>query len=265
MMLLKFSPANAKLKHLEPLVGGKVFSFSILAGVTCPYAKECESKAVLGDDNRLHIVDGPHTVFRCFSASQEVLFKLVYAQRKYNMDMLATCGNKVDKLVELIQSSLPVKAKCIRLHVSGDFGTYNYFLAWLEIARKNPNILFYAYTKSIPFWVKSINDIPENMVLTASRGGYKDNLIDEYKLRNVTVVHEPEECMLVVKAKNKNKMPKGSKYAGMPVDHNDSFACLPKHRNTNFVLLVHAIQPKGSEASKGESILNGLGSYSKGK
>jgi hypothetical protein len=181
------------------------------------------------------------------------------------MDTLATCGNKVDKLVELIQSSLPVKAKCIRLHVSGDFSTYNYFLAWLEIARKNPNILFYAYTKSIPFWVKSINDIPENMVLTASRGGYKDNLIDEYKLRNVTVVHESEECELVVKAKNKNKMPKGSKYVGMPIDHNDSRAALPKWKNVNFCLIVHSIQPKNSDAAKSLSILDGLGSYSKGK
>lgn len=260
-MLLKFSPANAKLKHLEPLVGGKVFSFSTLAGVSCPYAKECESKAVLGDDNRLKIVDGPHTVFRCFSASQEVIFKKTYEQRKYNMDLLATCGNKVDKLVELMQSSLPVKAKCIRLHVSGDFATYNYFLAWLEIARKNPNILFYAYTKSIPFWVKSINDIPENMVLTASRGGYRDDLIDKHNLRHVTVVHELEECKLFVKSRNKNKMPKGSKYAGMTIDHSDEFACLPKHRNTNFLLLIHNIQPRGSDSSKAVEILNGLGSY----
>jgi hypothetical protein len=265
MMLLKFSPANAKLKHLEPLVGGKVFSFSTLAGVTCPYAKECESKAALGDDNRLKIVDGPHTLFRCFSASQEVLFKLTYAQRKYNMDMLATCGNNVEKYVELIQSSLPVKAKCIRINVSGDFTTQNYFDAWLQVARNNPGVWFYAYTKSLPFWVKRLNDIPENMVLTASRGGYRDNLIDEYKLRNVTVIHELDEVTRFVKSKNKNKMPKGSKYAGMPVDHDDSFACLPKHRNKNFALLVHAIQPKGSDAAKSESMLNGVGSYSKGK
>lgn len=261
MELLKFSPANAKLKHLEPLVGGKVFSFSTLAGVSCPYAKECESKAVLGDNNRLKIVDGLHTIFRCFSASQEVIFKRVYEQRKYNMDLLATCGNKVDKLVELIQSSLPVKAKCIRLHISGDMTTQNYFDAWLQIAKNNPGVLFYAYTKSVVFWIKRLNNIHENMVLTASRGGYKDNLIDEYKLRNVTVVHEPEECKLLVKSRNKNKMPKGSKYAGMPIDHSDEFACLPKHRNTNFLLIIHNTQPKNSNAAKSLSILDGLGSY----
>lgn len=265
MTLLKFSPANAKLKHLEPLVGGKVFSFSTLAGVTCPYAKECESKVVLGDDNRLKIVDGPNTVFRCFSASQEVIFKKTYEQRKHNMGLLADCKNDIAKYVSLIEASIPKKTKCIRINVSGDFTTQNYFDAWLQVARNNPGVWFYAYTKSLIFWVKRLNNIPENMVLTASRGGHKDNLIDEYKLRNVTVVHEPEECMLVVKAKNKNNMPKGSKYAGMPIDHNDEFACLPKYRNTNFVLLVHASQPKGSEASKGASILNGLGSYSKGK
>jgi len=261
--MLKFSRANAKLVKLEKIVG-KLYSFSMLSGHKCPFAKDCLSK-VVKVDGKSEIEDGKHTVFRCFSASQEAMFPSVYNARKYNQDMIASCGNDMNKMSDMISESIPKDAKTIRIHIGADFFTQNYFDAWLQVARNNPNILMYAYTKSLIFWVKRLNDIPDNLVLTASYGGHSDNLIQKHNLRNVTVVHEPEECKLVVKSRNKNKMPKGSKYAGMPIDHNDSFACLPKYKNVNFCLLVHGIMGKGTQAGKAVSILDGLGSYSKGK
>jgi hypothetical protein len=252
-MTLKFSPANAKIealakvKALLPYLanGRKVFSFDTLSGVNCPYAKDCHSKAVVGADGRRHIEDGPHTQFRCFSASQEVLFTGVYNLRKNNGDIILPMAAQPfgDVIAgKQIVSELPKKAGIIRIHVGGDFKTQNYFDAWCYAARERPDVLFYAYTKSLPFWVKRLGNI-----LTASRGGYKDELIDKYNLREAVVVFTKASA----------------KKAKLPIDHDDSHAANPKSKNKSFALLIHGVQPKGSEAAKALRALNGEGSYSK--
>lgn len=78
--MLKFSPANTKIKELckvsdiaRYLNGKRVYSLDLLSGWTCPFAKECKSKVHVVDNKKV-IKDGPHTKFRCFSASQEVVF-----------------------------------------------------------------------------------------------------------------------------------------------------------------------------------------------
>ena len=35
----------------------------------------------------------------------------------------------------------------IRVHSSGEFLSYEYFTDWLDLARKNPGVMFYCYTK----------------------------------------------------------------------------------------------------------------------
>lgn len=246
--MLKFAPANAKLKKLQQIVGGKVYTFSLLAGHTCPMANECHSR-VEKVNGVSKIVDGKNTVYRCFAASLEVIFPRVYASDKHNTDMIKSCGNNVDKMVDMIQSSLPKKARYIRIHVSGDMMTLNYFKAWVTIAKKNPNIGFYAYTKSIGMWVKLMDSIPDNMILTASRGGIQDNLIDEYKLREAVVVFSEDEATDM----------------GYDIDHDDTHAALSRHKNESFALLIHGIQPAGSKASIAKEKLNGSGSYSREK
>src|SRR5690606_2833233 len=192
--MLKFSPANAKIealgsvKALAPYLkdGRRVFSFDMLSGVNCPYAKDCHSKAVVGADGKRHIEDGPHTKFRCFSASQEVLFTGVYNLRKHNADtILPLAAQSVSDAAKLIVTDLPKRAGIIRIHVGGDFKTKNYMAAWLEAAKQRPDVLFYAYTKSLPFWVALMGEVDSlpNFVLTASRGGMRDDLIDKYGLR----------------------------------------------------------------------------------
>ncbi len=94
--MLKFSPANTKLKklykdpELAPWLTGKrkIYSMDLQAGHTCPYAKDCLSKAVLTEGGGLKIVDGPDTQFRCYAASQEVMYTGVYNLRKHNTDLL---------------------------------------------------------------------------------------------------------------------------------------------------------------------------------
>lgn len=244
--MLKFSRGNAKLDKLEKKIKGQVWTFSLLSGHTCPYAKDCHSRAIEGDNGKLHVEDGQHTLFRCFSASQEAFFKNVYKSRKDNWQIIKYFLGEIDginKLATAIAAGIPKKCKAMRIHVGGDFFVQAYFDAWLEAAKLRPDIVFYAYTKSLPFWVKRINEIPANFVLTASYGGYKDNLIAEYKLRYAKVVYSKQ----------------AAKQEGLPIDHDDSHAYRPVG---NFALLVHGIQPKGSEAREAMKALGGLGGKS---
>ena len=232
--MLKFSPGkhNAKLKKLEKKLGLKVYTFSLMSGHTCPYAKDCHSKAIETPEG-WRIEDGPHTQFRCFSASQDVLFTALRKQRQHNMQVveLASKPLGVVAAAALIESSIPLDAEVIRIHVGGDFKTQAYFDAWLNTAKAYSHILFYAYTKSLPFWVKRLNDIPKNFHLTASYGGHRDDLIAKYNLRYAKVVYTQAEA----------------KRLGLDIDHDDSHAA---GSGPSFALLIHGAQPKGSEANK---------------
>ncbi len=136
MELLKFSKGNAKLKGIP--------SLSLLAGWSCPQANLCKAKVNLVTKK---LEDGPEQVYRCFSASQEVLFKEVFNQRKHNFDLLRSLKT-ADEMAALIQASLPnPKKKIIRLHVSGDIFNEQYYLALVKVAENNPNLLFYTYKK----------------------------------------------------------------------------------------------------------------------
>ena len=70
--------------------------------------------------------------------------------------------------------------KAVRIHDAGDFFSYEYLLDWLEVAKRNPKILFYAYTKQVS-WLKKAEksgSIPFNFVFIYSMGGKEDHLID---------------------------------------------------------------------------------------
>lgn len=249
-MKLHFGRANAKLRGLESAMGKQVWTFSVLSGHTCPYAKECNSRAVVGDNGKRTIVDGPHTQFRCFSASQEALFTGVYNSRLENGEVIKLAASDIPGAAALLSDSLPKSMGIMRIHVGGDFQTKNYFQAWLMVACANPSKLFYAYTKSLPFWVwaKELKIIPKNFVLTASYGGYRDDLIRSAKLRYSKVVFSEAEA-----AKLK-----------LEIDHDDSHAADPDKRNKSFALLLHGTQPKGSKAAEALRLLDGVGSYGKG-
>ena len=133
----------------------------------------------------------------------------------------------------------------MRIHVSGDFFTQSYFDAWCVVAEDNPDVLFYAYTKSLHFWVISLGYLPENLVLTASVGGKYDRYIHTHKLRYAQVVYSEQEA----------------KDLKLPIDHDDTHAM---KQGGSFALLIHGAQPAGSEAAKALSVLKkaGKGGYS---
>jgi hypothetical protein len=78
--------------------------------------------------------------------------------------------------------------KAVRIHGSGDFYSQEYLDKWISIAKINPSIRFYCYTKSLHLdW----SNLPANFVVIQSMGGNYDHLID-WK-RSVARVFESEE------------------------------------------------------------------------
>jgi hypothetical protein len=219
MQLLKFQQGNAKL-------GKNIFTFSLPAGHACPFANECLSKA---DKLTGKLTDGPNTQFRCFAASSEAVYPNVRLARWHNFDLLKKLTTV--EATNLILQSLPKKANIVRIHVSGDFFNEAYFLAWLQAAKLKPNVLFYAYTKSLIYWVNYIKEIPSNLVLNASEGGKLDAQINLHGLKFAKVVYSPEQA----------------EELGLLIDHTDEAAYKTKE---SFALLIHGQQPKGSKASQ---------------
>lgn len=230
-LLLKFGVGreNTKLAKLEAKLGKRVFAFSLPAGYTCPGASACLTRF---DRKTGHIVDGPKQEFRCFAANMESAYRGFRDNTSHNFDLLKKHNTEL-AATDLIQSSLPPKAEIIRIHVSGDFFSESYFRAWVNVACNNPHIEFYAYTKSLPFWVAALtrNLIPSNLHLTASQGGKHDAMIDQYGLRSSKVVMSIEEASVL----------------GLDIDHDDSHAA---QEGGSFALLIHGQQKSGSTASK---------------
>jgi len=251
--MLKFSPANAKtealkqVEELKPFLADKrkIYSLDLLSGYSCPYAEKCLSKAVVQDNGKRKIKDGLKTEFRCFSASQEVQYNGVYNLRKHNFDMLRQAEN----MDLMLMDSLPKDTGIVRIHVAGDFFNSEYMWAWWLTASENPDTLFYAYTKSLRYWVDVVEEMPilDNLILTASYGGSNDYMIDEHNLRSTKVVFSEAEAERL----------------GLEIDHDDSHAARPSLRNQDFALLVHGTQPKGTEAATALKALKGKGSYSR--
>lgn len=238
---LRFNKANdqAKLSRIAEWYGCQVcvYNFSLPSGHACPFADECLSKADRYDG---HITDGPNTTFRCFAASDEARQPSVRQQRWYNFQLLRQCRTKAE-MVALILESLPARFDIMRVHIGGDFYNQMYFEAWLEVARLKPGQTFYAYTKSIPYWIANIGNIPDNFVLNASRGGRMDAMIDLADLKVAEVVFSLDEADT----------------KGLEIDHDERHAILP---TGNFALLIHGTQPKGSTAAaaKRELSRNGV-------
>lgn len=253
--MLRFSEANAKTEKLTTLpelqkylLGGKrkVYSLDLLSGWSCPAAQDCFAKVYVENGKR-RLEDGPLTQFRCFSASQEVAYPNVYNLRKYNFDLLRSIRG-YRKMAEVICENIPQRAGVIRIHVAGDFFNLDYLRGMVLAAELRQDILFYAYTKAINFLQRikmddpSIGVIRPNFLITASLGGRYDNLVPTLGIRTAKVVYSEAEAW------------------DLPIDHNDSHAATP---GGDFCLLLHGVQPKGSEAAKALKALKGQGSYSR--
>ncbi len=192
----------AKFIKKKTYYTGTVFEWNLPTGSTCPFALECKVTV----DRLSGKFDIKKGLYKCYAASAE-RFPAVREHRHENFNFVKNGG------IPLI----PKDCNAIRIHSSGDFFNQKYFDMWVELAKNNPSVEMWAYTKSLQYWVNRINVIPNNLILTASYGGSQDYLINEYNLKNVIVY------------KSIDLVPDNR-----PIDNNDDYA---RMKNVNFALL----------------------------
>ena len=185
---------------------GVVYEWNLPTGSTCPFAGECLVKV----DRHTGKFDNKSNQYRCYAAAAE-RFPAVRNHRWNNFDFIKSGG----------VPRVPKKAEAVRIHMSGDFFNQGYFDLWIDVCKHWPKVEFWAYTKSLGYWVNRLKDIPKNLVLTASYGGKQDHLIKEYNLKHVKII------------KNKSEAINGN------IDYNDDEARKP---NVNFYLLDNHIK-----------------------
>ena len=166
---------NAKLKKTSKENKKRVFNFGITAYKTtkgqlvCPFAKDC--------------------IKYCYAKKGAYNWgnvKPLYEQR-YNL-------TKSKIFIEAINESLEQKkVDILRIHDSGDFYSPKYIDKWVTIAKANKDIIFYAYTKSIPLF-KNI-DLPDNFKVIFSEGSKVDHLINVNKDRHARIFDNEKELI----------------------------------------------------------------------
>jgi len=231
---IKWSQGNIKLPE-------RIIHMSLPSGYTCPMALKCLAKA---NANTGKITDGAHQEYRCYAAMQEarhsglrknrwdnyIALKKLSSQEMYRL--LQTTLHNIHENYIINHGQRPI----VRAHIGGDFFNENYFLAWLALAEHYQPTQFYSYTKRTDLWLKQITAIPYNFELNASRGGKRDDIIDDHDLKCAEVVYSHEQA----------------KQKGLEIDHDDSHAY---NAGPSFAQLIHGCQKAGSKASKALSVL----------
>ena len=151
---IQLSDGNSKLKK------SGIVSFNLIPIVHCPLAGSCKAfcYATVGQQA---FASGVKRRAAAFKATLSPTFV---------QDMHSEIARWKKK-----------KIKAIRVHDSGDFYSMDYLKNWLEIARLNPDVKFYAYTKSLPFVHKAfeLGLVPSNFRLIQSVGGLADSRIQK--------------------------------------------------------------------------------------
>jgi hypothetical protein len=159
--------SNAKLSDTNKNTGAKVTGFNLPALV---------ATRIKGSDYNIRICRCAGVCSKgCFAMINNWLYMSTIATNdiKYYLSLLHPqfFKNRIQRELDAENPSH------VRLHSSGDFYSRDYFLTWLNIARDNPSIIFYAYTKEHRL-VKQFNNlknvIPSNFVYILSEGSKDD-------------------------------------------------------------------------------------------
>jgi hypothetical protein len=150
----------------------QVRNLDILAGYTCPFAKDCkcmvnlESNKVMDSDTAIHGY--------CYAVKLEAIFKNSLALHLYNTIILIMNDYNLEKSLN------SEKIQVIRIHSSGDFFHKKYYESVKEYCKKNPDVTIFGYTKNLYYVTDT--DKPVNFKLTYSLGSKLDSKF--YQLKN---------------------------------------------------------------------------------
>lgn len=179
-----------------------VWEFNLPAGWSCPFATACLTKA---DRVTGRQTNGDLQEFKCYAAVVE-RYPAVRDVRWRNFDALR--NKKKTQMSAMLLKALPHTATHVRIHGGGDFFNQEYFDAWLAVCEALPNTVFWAFTKSIGYWVARLDRIPGNLTLQASYGGRQDDLIEKHGLKYAKVFKSLAEV----------------EASGLPLDVDDTLA-----------------------------------------
>lgn len=208
---------NAMAKNMG-LKQAQVISFDLPAGWTCPKADIC--KTFMSKDGKKMSKVGRIT---CYASKAEGYSPSARRLRWHNFDALKVCKS-VPEMIALINSSLPERVRIVRLHSSGDFFSKMYFQAWVEVARKNPEITFFGYTKILNY---ALADMPDNMRLQYSFGSKDDD-------RMLALTVKPATCFI---GEIENQYPEYKTLCGTHEQAHEDFIAIFKRES--FVLSIH--------------------------
>ena len=149
---------------------GDIANFSLPPVQTCNKAAPC-------------ISDG------CYAVKAYGLYPGTRAAQDINLRLLK--DGKYDQFVKEISTAIGKtfkktvgamkkgeKIQYFRFHVSGDVFSDDYFNAMCEVARKNPNIGFWTYTKQYDILLRNMKKIPDNMsVLVSCWGEFRPKML----------------------------------------------------------------------------------------
>ena len=165
---------NGKLKETSKELKKKVFNFSIPAyksasgKIICPFAQTCIKYC--------YAQKGNYVRFPKIKQLMELRYEI----------------SKTGKFVELMNEEIKKKkADFIRIHDSGDFYSPSYLQKWLKIAKENPSVNFYAYTKSHDFF-RGLN-LPDNFDIIFSVGSKIDHKINKETERHAAIFESKED------------------------------------------------------------------------
>lgn len=180
---MKLLTQNSKIKKSSKDSPYHIFNFGITAVKACPFAGSCKKG--------------------CYATMGAYAFGNVKSAFDKRFDI-----TKTPEFVSLMSAEIETKLKTatkrgktllIRIHDSGDFYSRAYVSKWYDIMRAYPQVKFYAYTKSLPYFniiatTAAGTDVtmidpkkPSNFVLIFSQGGKLDHLINIYFHRHARV------------------------------------------------------------------------------
>lgn len=150
-------------------------SFGLEALKTCPNAGAC--------------------AIGCFALGGNYLFQSVKDAQERRLQ-----SSKQDNFIdEMCNELVKLRVGAVRVHDAGDYYEEKYLDKWIEIAKRNPSVIFYSYTKSIDFFKSDVNTwkktLPSNMVITFSYGGKRDDLINRETDKHALVFMSLEELL----------------------------------------------------------------------
>jgi len=139
----------------KKLMSQGIISFDLPPVTTCPFKSSWYTKDEKG--------------YNCFAVG--IYNRYPNVKRKWDKNEIIS---KSESFVSIANESLKAlpNTKFVRIHASGDYYSKDYLKKWVKIAKMNPNVIFYSYTKSAVLF-KGLK-LPTNFLVCQSLPLLKD-------------------------------------------------------------------------------------------